>query len=127
MVIQTSKAHEAFAKIKENAPSYHPKIGIILGSGLGSFAEELHDAIPFDYCDLPGFPRVTVKGHGGKLVLGHLGTVGVACLMGRGHAYEGESPETIKTYIRTLKLLGCEYLIATNAAGSLHENMVRGS
>ncbi|CAM2875129.1 purine-nucleoside phosphorylase [Legionella worsleiensis] len=113
--------------IQRLAPEFKPTIGIILGSGLGQFAEELDDAIVIDYQDIPGFPNTTVQGHGGKLILGYCGGVPVACLQGRAHTYEGiEHYETVKTYVRTLKLLGCSHFIATNASGSLREEVGPG-
>lgn len=120
-------AHLAAAKIKERLPSFKPSIGIVLGSGLGSFAEQLEDAVTIPYDELPGFPKLTVHGHGGNLVLGHLAGVGVVCLQGRAHTYEGANHETVKTYVRTLKLLGCDYFLATNASGSLREDVGPGS
>ena len=122
----TSSAHLAAAKIKERLPSFKPTIGIVLGSGLGSFAEQLDDALVISYDDLPGFPKLTVHGHGGNLVLGYLGGIGVVCLQGRAHSYEGANYDTVKTYVRTLRLLGCEYFLATNASGSLREDVGPG-
>lgn len=115
----TQFAYAAAEKIKQIAPGFQPKLAIVLGSGLGGFAENLTDTVTISYTDLPGFPEVTVKGHGGELVLGFLNGVAVACLKGRTHSYEGNTHEIVKTYVRTLKLLGCDYFIATNAAGSL--------
>ena len=123
----TKDAHLAAKIIKERLPSFEPTIGIVLGSGLGSFADQLEDAVTINYKDLPGFPEVTVHGHGGNLVLGYLSGVAVICLQGRAHTYEGASFETVKTYIRTLKLLGCDYFLATNASGSLREDVGPGS
>lgn len=122
---QTS-AHLAAAIIKEHLPSFQPRIGIVLGSGLGSFAEQLEDSITISYEKLPGFPKLTVQGHGGQLVLGHIGGVDVICLQGRAHSYEGLNHEMVKTYVRTLKVLGCEYFLATNASGSLREEVGPG-
>lgn len=122
-----SSAHLAAAKIKERLPSFKPTIGIVLGSGLGSFAEQLEDAVSFSYEELPGFPRLTVYGHRGNLVAGRLGGVGVVCLQGRSHTYEGSEHDTVRTYVRTLKLLGCDYFLATNASGSLREDVGPGS
>lgn len=119
-------AHQAAEKIKSMAPDFKPLLGIVLGSGLGSFAENLDRAIQIDYDDLPGFPRPTVHGHGGKLVLGYLNNVPVACLQGRAHSYEGNHHETVKTYVRTLRLIGCDYFLATNASGSLREEVGPG-
>jgi len=120
-------AHLAATHIKQRLPSFKPLIGIVLGSGLGSFAEQLEDAVSISYEELPGFPEVTVHGHGGNLVLGQLAGVSVVCLQGRAHTYEGlDNYETVKTYVRTLKLLGCEYFLATNASGSLREDVGPG-
>lgn len=121
-----STAHLAAEYIKQQAPHFKPVLAIVLGSGLGSFAEQLDDAISFSYDELPGFPKVTVHGHGGNLVLGHLEGVAVACLQGRAHSYEGNTHEIVKTYVRTLKLLGCDYFLATNASGSLREDVGPG-
>lgn len=121
-----TSAHLAAAIIKKRMPSFKPTIGIVLGSGLGSFAEQLDDAVTINYEELPGFPILTVVGHGGNLVLGHLNGVGVVCLQGRAHSYEGANHDTVKTYIRTLKLLGCDYFLATNASGSLRKEVGPG-
>lgn len=112
--------------IKQQYPSFTPTIGIVLGSGLGSFAEQLVQAQAIPYDDLPGFPNVTVQGHGGHLVMGYLAGVPVVCLQGRAHRYEGDNFDIVKNYVRTLKCLGCEYFIATNAAGSLCEDVGPG-
>lgn len=120
--INKTPAHCAAEYIKNKHPSFKARVGIILGSGLGQFAEELEDAVSLAYDELPGFPRVSVHGHSGTLVLGYWHGVAVACLQGRAHTYEGlEHYDTVKNYVRTLKLLGCEYFIATNASGSLKE------
>lgn len=129
MTVTTNKsdAHVACDYIKKVHPTFKPAVGIILGSGLGQFAEELEDAVAISYEELPGFPKVTVKGHGGKLILGYWNGVGVVCLQGRAHTYEGlEHYQTVKNYVRTLKLLGCTYFIATNASGSLREEVGPG-
>lgn len=121
-----SNAELAAKLIKERFPTFNPTIGIVLGSGLGSFTEQLENPVTIPYEELPGFPKVTVQGHRGQLVLGHLYGVGVVCLQGRAHSYEGPTFETVKTYIRTLKLLGCETFLATNASGSLREDVGPG-
>lgn len=123
---QPSNAHLAANIIKERFPSFKPTLGIVLGSGLGSFTEQLEDAVSISYDELPGFPKVTVHGHHGNLVFGHLYGVGIVCLQGRAHSYEGPTFETVKTYVRTLKLLGCETFLATNASGSLREDVGPG-
>lgn len=123
----TSYPHLAAEYIKKLCPSFKPIVGVVLGSGLGQFAEELEDAITIEYEKLPGFPNITVQGHGGKLILGYYGPTAVVCLQGRAHTYESlENHDTVKTYVRTLKLLGCKYFIATNASGSLREDVGPG-
>ncbi|KTD41184.1 purine-nucleoside phosphorylase [Legionella parisiensis] len=125
--LKQSYAHLAANYIKKLYPSFKPTIGVVLGSGLGKFAEELQDSTRISYEELPGFPKITVQGHGGNLIFGYWNNVGVVCLQGRAHTYEGlENYETVKTYIRTLKLLGCNYFIATNASGSLREDVGPG-
>lgn len=121
-----TSAHLAAEKIKQQVPSFKPTIGIVLGSGLGSFAEQLDDAVTISYDELPGFPKITVHGHGGNLVVGYLSGVGVVCLQGRAHSYEGDHHDTVKTYVRTLRLLGCSHFMATNASGSLREDVGPG-
>lgn len=72
-------------------------MGVVLGSGLGQFAEELEDTVAIEYEKLPGFPRTTVQGHGGKLILGYYGSTAVICLQGRAHTYESmENHEAVK-------------------------------
>lgn len=122
----THFAHQAAEKIKQLAPDFKPVLGIVLGSGLGGFAANLDRSIVIPYEDLPGFPRPTVHGHGGTLVLGYLNNVPIACLQGRAHSYEGNNHETVKTYVRTLRLIGCDYFLATNASGSLREEVGPG-
>jgi xanthosine phosphorylase len=119
--------HQAAAIIKERCPNFKPIIGIVLGSGLGGFSEELEDVVTISYDELPGFPKMTVEGHHGNLLLGHFSGVHVVCLQGRAHRYEGANHDAVKTYVRTLKLLGCEYFLATNASGSLREEVGPGS
>jgi xanthosine phosphorylase len=119
-------AHEAAHIIKQDFPQYRPLVGIVCGSGLGSFTEQLEDSVRIPYGDLPGFPKVTVSGHGGYLVLGRLGGTDVACLEGRSHSYENQDFTPVLTYVRTLKLIGCQYFIATNASGSLREDVGPG-
>ena len=113
--------------IRKRVPAATPRLGIILGSGLGSLAETLEDAQAFDYAELPGFPQPSVEGHSGRLVVGSIEGLPVACLQGRVHLYEDKPAQAINPLIRTLKALGCETLIVTNAAGSLREHVGPGS
>ncbi|MBV1859641.1 MAG: purine-nucleoside phosphorylase [Nannocystaceae bacterium] len=112
-------ARKAAALIEERAPGRSPKIGLVLGSGLGGLGDQVEDAVSFSFAELPGFPEPTVEGHAGRLILGTLAGVEVACLQGRVHLYEGHHANSVQPLIRTLKLLGCETLVLTNAAGAL--------
>ncbi|MCH9690170.1 MAG: purine-nucleoside phosphorylase [Gammaproteobacteria bacterium] len=123
---QALSPDELAANIRERTPNIRPRIGIVLGSGLGEFADRLDNATRISYADLPGFPPVTVAGHQGVMVVGELFGVGVVCLQGRMHLYEGASHDIVKTYIRTLKRLGCEYFFAISASGSLCETVGPG-
>lgn len=116
-----SFAHQARDYIQNKYPQFKPTIGVVLGSGLGDFVSQLENPQTISYEALPGFPKMTVVGHSGSLTLGYINNVGVICVQGRAHSYEGNKHEAVKTYVRTLKLLGCEYFIATNASGSLRE------
>src|SRR5438876_4238061 len=102
-------------------------IAIVLGSGLGGFADELANAVAIPYVDIPGFARATVEGHAGRLVIGDVGGVCVAALQGRFHFYEGYSLEEVTFPIRVLKLLGVRTLVLTNAAGTLNVEFTPGS
>jgi len=104
-----------------------PAVAIVLGSGLGAFADELGESSPIAYNEIPGFAQATVEGHAGRLVIGKAGDVTIAAMQGRFHFYEGYSLEQVTFPIRVLKLLGVETLILTNAAGSLNTEFVPGS
>src|SRR5213076_1817294 len=104
-----------------------PRVGIVLGSGLGAVAEAVQEAVRVPYEELPGFPRPTVAGHAGSAVLGRIGDVPVAVLQGRAHLYEGGPTDPIRTPVRALRAAGAEILVLTNAAGSLREEVGAGS
>jgi xanthosine phosphorylase len=104
-----------------------PRLGIVLGSGLGGLADALEGATAIGYGELPGFPAPGVAGHGGRLVLGRLGGLPVAALQGRRHIYEGGPPTGMAAPVRALKRAGAEALLLTNAAGSLRETSGPGS
>ncbi|MBL8834544.1 MAG: purine-nucleoside phosphorylase, partial [Rhodospirillales bacterium] len=104
-----------------------PCVGIVLGSGLGPLADRIADPVTVPYADIPGFHVSSVAGHAGRLVAGTLAGVPVACLQGRVHLYEGVDPAAIKHPIRTLKALGVDRLVLTNAAGSFHKSSDEGS
>ena len=104
-----------------------PRLGIILGSGLGAVAEALEDAVTIPYTELPDFPAPSVHGHAGTLFLGTLSGLSVACLQGRRHVYEGGDPGAMRGPVRALKAAGAEALFITNAAGSLNADVGPGS
>jgi xanthosine phosphorylase len=121
-------AHLAYEAIKPHMPEgFSPKLGLVLGSGLGVLAHELEQAVSLSYDDIPGFFSCSVAGHGGHLYMGYLRGIPVVCLQGRPHFYEGISNEEAQTPMRTLKLLGCDTVLSTNASGSLHEHTQPGS
>lgn len=101
-------------------------VGMVLGSGLGALASEVEDAQRFDYSDLPGFPVSSVSSHASELVVGTLMGVRVAILAGRVHYYEAGDPAVMKQPLATLKALGCEQVLLTNAAGSLRVDVAPG-
>jgi xanthosine phosphorylase len=103
-----------------------PRVGVVLGSGLGAVADAVQDPIAVGYEELPGFPRPTVHGHAGQAVLGRLSDVPVCVLMGRAHLYEGGEATQRVTPVRALRAAGAEVLILTNAAGSLRQEVGPG-
>ena len=113
--------------IKQRHKGAFPKTVIILGSGLGGFGEHIKTETAIPYKDIPGFPVSTVTGHAGQLLIGEAGGVGIACMQGRLHIYEGHPIQNVALPIRTYRALGAETLIVTNAAGSLRKNMGPGS
>ena len=113
--------------IAERVAGFEPKVGIVLGSGLGGFADAVGDAEAVGYGELEGFPAAGVAGHAGRMVLGTVGGTPVAVCQGRAHYYEHGDATAMKGVVRTLKALGCDTLILTNAAGSLMEEAGPGS
>jgi xanthosine phosphorylase len=118
---------DAARAIAERAPGIAPRLGLMLGSGLGALADRLDDRVDIPYPELPGFRPGGVSGHAGALVLGRLSGRDVAIFAGRWHVYEGIEPSAITTPIRTLKALGADTLLLTNAAGSLRPEVGPGS
>ena len=104
-----------------------PRIAIVLGSGLGGFADDFEDAVGIPYNEIPGFPRSTVEGHTGRLVAGKVDSVPVLAMQGRVHYYEGYSLEEVTFPIRTFKLLGIKTLVLTNAAGGINVQFTQGA
>lgn len=103
-----------------------PKIGLILGSGLGVLADEIENPTTIPYEDIPNFPVSTVEGHAGQLVAGTIEGKQVIAMQGRFHYYEGYSMEEVVFPIRVMKELGVEQLIVTNAAGAVNESFSVG-
>ncbi|MBC7146485.1 MAG: purine-nucleoside phosphorylase [Thioclava marina] len=120
-----SKSVELAALLRERAGSEPPRLGLILGSGLGHLAEQV-EGVAIPYTELPGFPDAGVSGHNPKLVIGTLEGVRVAVFGGRVHYYEHGNPAEMRLPLKILKELGCESLLLTNAAGSLREDVQPG-
>lgn len=111
--------------IRERIPT-PPQVGITLGSGLASLADEVQNPVVIPYGEIPHFPRSTVEGHPGRMVLGTLAGMPVAVMQGRVHFYEGYSLPEVTFYVRVLRLLGVHTLILTNAAGGLNPDFRPG-
>jgi purine-nucleoside phosphorylase len=107
----------AFIRTKTD---FVPQIAIVLGSGLGGFAERVQVQTAVDYADIPDFPRSTVLGHAGRFLFGTLGDVPVVLMQGRVHYYEGYTMQQVVTPIRLMRLLGAQILLLTNAAGGIN-------
>jgi purine-nucleoside phosphorylase len=120
------KAAAAADFIRSRHPA-EPEVAIVLGSGLGAFADSVERAVRIPYEEIPGFARSTVEGHAGQLVLGEIGGRRVAVQQGRFHFYEGYEMEQVILPVRAFALLGVKSVILTNAAGSLDTDMTPGS
>ena len=116
----------ALAAIRAAASGFAPRLALVLGSGLGTLADRIAPRAILAYADIPGFPIPSVAGHSGRLILGTLGTLPVACLEGRVHVYEGQGAAAMAVPIRSLKQLGAEALLLTSAAGSLLPSLAPG-
>jgi len=103
-----------------------PTVGIVLGSGLGAWADTTGDRVAIPYEEIPEMPRPRVVGHAGTLVLGSVGGVRVACLQGRVHAYEGHAIDKVVFGARLLATIGCKAILLTNAAGGIRRGMRAG-
>lgn len=121
-----SRAENA-ARIIRARTNTEARIAVVLGSGLGSFADDFDDAVAVPYREIPGFVSSTAQGHLGRLVSGKVSGVPVLAMQGRVHYYEGYSLEEVTFPVRTFKLLGIETLILTNAAGGIDVQLSQGS
>src|SRR5579863_4388636 len=104
-----------------------PRVAVVLGSGLGAFADELADPISISYSAIPGWPASTAVGHAGKLVFGKLGKLDIAVMAGRAHLYEGYTPAQVTLGIRVLRHLGVRSVVLTNAAGGINLSYSQGA
>jgi purine-nucleoside phosphorylase len=118
---------ERAAKLILSRTGLRPRIALVLGSGLGAFADELTEAARIPYETIPGFPRSTAVGHAGRLVVGKAGQTVVAAMQGRVHLYEGYSAREVAFPMRVLARLGIRAAILTNAAGGIHRDYHQGS
>lgn len=116
---------EAVALVRDRAP-LAPRVGVVLGSGLGPFADAVEDAVEIPYREIPGWPASTAVGHAGTLVVGSFAGVPVAVLKGRAHLYEGHSPDRVVFGVRVLGRLGVGALVLTNACGAIDETLEPG-
>ena len=116
---------EAVRAIQSRTP-LRPSIGLVLGSGLGALARSLKTAVAIPYGEIPHFPKATIPGHPGELVLGTSEGTPVAMMAGRAHGYEGYAPSQVVFPIRALGRMGIKTLIVTNAAGSVNVNYKPG-
>ena len=107
--------------------SLRPRVGVVLGSGLGAFADTLDDRVVIPYGEIPDWPQSTAIGHAGKLAIGKVEGVTVAALAGRAHLYEGYTAKQAAFGIRTLRGLGVESLVLTNAAGGIRAEWKPGT
>ncbi len=120
------RAQQAAEFIKGHT-AFRPRIALVLGSGLGGFAEELESAVRIPYSEIPSFPRSTAVGHAGTLVVGTVSGVAVAAMQGRVHLYEGYSPQQVAFPIRVFGQMGVRAVVLTNAAGGINPSYGRGA
>jgi purine-nucleoside phosphorylase len=118
---------EHAARVIRARTKLEPRIAIVLGSGLGGFADDFEEALAIPYEEIPGFMRSTAQGHAGRLVIGKVDTVPVVAMQGRVHFYEGYSLEEVTFPIRTFNLLGVKTLILTNASGGINVQLMQGT
>lgn len=118
-------AHATAAFLQQRTP-LRPKIGLVLGSGLGAFAGELQDAVSIPFADVPNFQPSTALGHSGNLVIGTFAGIPLLAQQGRVHFYEGYSMEQVVFPVRVMAALGIKAVILTNAAGGISDNLEQG-
>ncbi|HBI01524.1 MAG TPA: purine-nucleoside phosphorylase [Flavobacterium sp.] len=116
-----NKVQETVQFLKEKT-NYTPEFGIILGSGLGTFTQDIDIEFTIPYSEIPNFPVSTVQGHKGALVFGKIGNKSVVAMQGRFHFYEGYDMKTVTFPVRVMKYLGVQKLIVSNASGGVNPN-----
>jgi purine-nucleoside phosphorylase len=126
MTDQFSLADSA-ARLVLSRTSLRPKIGLVLGSGLGAFADSLSDSVAIPYAEIPSFPQSTAIGHAGRLVVGKADRVPIAAMQGRVHLYEGYSAQEVSFPIRAFARMGIRAVILTNAAGGINLGFSQGA
>ncbi len=117
---------EACVKAVREKTDFVPDVALVLGSGLGNYAENIKIETEISYSDIPGFPVSTVPGHAGKFIFGYLDNVKVVCMKGRVHFYEGYNISDVVLPARLMKMLGAKILFLTNAAGGLGDGFKAG-
>ena len=120
MLYTYGQYQESAAYIRTQIGAFAPRVAMVLGSGLGFLGDQVEDPIAVDYRDIPHFKVSTAPGHKGRLVFGRLEGQNVAVMQGRMHHYEGYSYEEVSYAVRVLRLLGCDTLVVTNAAGCVN-------
>lgn len=118
---------EHAARVIRSRISIEPRIALVLGSGLGGFADDFEEAVSIPYEEIPGFVRSTAQGHAGRLVIGTIDSVPVLAMQGRVHYYEGYSLEEVTFPVRAFGLLGVKTLVLTNAAGGINVELTQGA
>jgi purine-nucleoside phosphorylase len=118
---------EHAARIVRARVNQEPRVAVVLGSGLGGFADDFEEAVAIPYGEIPGFVPSTAQGHAGRLVVGKVGQVPILAMQGRVHYYEGYTLEEVTFPIRTFKLLGIKTIVLTNAAGGINVELSQGA
>ena len=120
------QVQEAAAFLRSKIGKFRPRVGMVLGSGLGDAAEAISESVNIPYSEIPHFPESTVQGHSGRIIAGSMGGAPVLVMQGRVHFYEGYSPRQVTFPMRVLGSLGIQAVILTNAAGGIDENLRLG-
>ncbi|WMX14657.1 MULTISPECIES: purine-nucleoside phosphorylase [unclassified Aureispira] len=120
------KIQEAVAYLQSKSQKFEPQIGVILGTGLGAFRQEIEVVVEISYNEIPYFAESTVESHAGKLIFGYFQGIPIVAMAGRFHYYEGYSMEEVTFPVRVLKYLNIERLIISNAAGGVQAHLYPG-